>query len=128
YRGDLGYALPDVLTTPAFLQSFDLYFAKLFDGLRHDSGDPHAWTRLVVDHLHALGVDPATKFAVYSDSLTLDAALDLWRRYEGQPWKTSYLIGTFLTNNIPGYTALSQVIKLVAVNDQPVAKISDEPS
>jgi nicotinate phosphoribosyltransferase len=128
YRGDLGYALPDVLTTPAFLQSFDRYFAKLFDGLRWDSGDPHAWTDLVVKHLRDLGIDPATKFAVYSDALTLSTALDLWRRYEGTPWKTSYLIGTFLTNNIPNHKALSQVIKLVAVNGQPVAKISDEPS
>lgn len=127
YRGDLGYALPDVLTTEAFLRSFDLYFAKLFDGIRWDSGDPHAWTDLVVNHLRKLGVDPATKFAVYSDSLTFDSALDLWRRYEGNPWKTSYLIGTFLTNNIPGHKALSQVIKLVAVNGQPVAKISDQP-
>lgn len=128
YRGDLGYALPDVLTTEAFLESFDLYFAKLFDGIRWDSGDPHAWTELVVGHLRKLGIDPATKFAVYSDGLKIDAALDLWRRYEGNPWKTSYLIGTFLTNNIPGHKALSQVIKLVAVNGQPVAKISDEPA
>ncbi|MDR0902244.1 MAG: nicotinate phosphoribosyltransferase [Opitutaceae bacterium] len=127
YRGDLGYALPDVLTTKAFLESFDLYFAKLFDGVRHDSGDPHEWTRLVVSHFEKLGIDPASKFAVYSDGLDFDAALDLWRRYEGKPWKTSYLIGTFLSNNIPGHKALGHVMKLVAVNDQPVAKISDEP-
>jgi nicotinate phosphoribosyltransferase len=127
YRGDLGYALPDVLTTAAFLRSFDLYFAKLFDGIRHDSGDPHAWTGRVTAHLRGLGIDPAQKFAVYSDGLTIESALDLWRRYEGAPWRTSYLIGTFLTNNIPGHKALSQVIKLVGVNGQPVAKISDEP-
>jgi nicotinate phosphoribosyltransferase len=127
YRGDLGYALPDVLTTKAFLESFDLYFAKLFDGVRHDSGDPHEWTRLIVSHLEKLGIAPASKFAVYSDGLDFDKALDLWRRYEGNPWKTSYLIGTFLSNNIPGRKALSQVLKLVAVNGQPVAKISDEP-
>jgi nicotinate phosphoribosyltransferase len=127
YRGDLGYMLPDVLTTKAWLQQVDLYFAKLFDGFRQDSGDPHVWTRLIVDHLNSLGIDPASKFAVYSDTLTVDAMLALWERYEGNPWKTSYLIGTFLTNNVPGHKALSQVIKLSAVNGQPVAKISDEP-
>jgi nicotinate phosphoribosyltransferase len=127
YRGDLGYMLPDVLTTKAWLQHVDLYFAKLFDGFRQDSGDPHVWTQLIVDHLNALGIDPASKFAVYSDTLTIDTMLALWERYEGNPWKTSYLIGTFLTNNIPGHKALSQVIKLSAVNGQPVAKISDEP-
>ncbi len=40
YRGDLGIALTDVVGMDAFLADFDLYFAKLFDGLRHDSGDP----------------------------------------------------------------------------------------
>ena len=41
YRGDLGIALTDVVGMDAFLRDFDLYFAKLFDGLRHDSGDPY---------------------------------------------------------------------------------------
>lgn len=128
YRGDLGYMLPDVLTTQAWLRHVDAYFAKLFDGFRQDSGDPHVWTRAIVDHLTNLGINPAEKFAVYSDTLTIDSMLALWRRYEGNPWKTSYLIGTFLTNNVPGHKALSQVIKLAAVNGQPVAKISDEPA
>ena len=43
YRGDLGVALTDVVGMDAFLADFDLYFAKLFDGLRHDSGDPVVW-------------------------------------------------------------------------------------
>jgi nicotinate phosphoribosyltransferase len=43
YRGDLGVALTDVVGMDAFLNDFDLYFAKLFDGLRHDSGDPVVW-------------------------------------------------------------------------------------
>lgn len=34
YRGDLGIALTDVVGMDAFLRDFDLYFAKLFDGLR----------------------------------------------------------------------------------------------
>lgn len=127
YRGDLGYMLPDVLTTKAWLQHVDLYLAKLFDGFRQDSGDPHVWTELVTTHLRSLGVDPAEKFAVYSDGLTVDSMLALWKRYEGSPWRTSYLIGTFLTNNVPGHKALSQVVKLAAVDGQPVAKISDEP-
>lgn len=127
YRGDLGYMLPDVLTTAAWMKHVDLYFAKLFDGFRQDSGTPRAFTETVTGHLRSLGIDPATKFAVYSDTLDVDRMLELWKEYEGNPWPTSYLIGTFLTNNIPGHKALSQVIKLSAVNGQPVAKISDEP-
>ncbi|ADR59767.1 Nicotinate phosphoribosyltransferase [Pseudomonas putida BIRD-1] len=36
YRGLLGIALTDCITMDAFLADFDLYFTKLFDGLRHD--------------------------------------------------------------------------------------------
>lgn len=43
YRGDLGIALSDVVGFDAFLLDFDLYFSKLFDGARQDSGDPFEW-------------------------------------------------------------------------------------
>lgn len=43
YRGDLGIALSDVVGTDAFLRDYDMYFCKLFDGMRHDSGDPLRW-------------------------------------------------------------------------------------
>src|SRR5690606_17780537 len=43
YRGDLGIALSDVYGMDAFLRDFDMYFCKLFDGARHDSGDPFIW-------------------------------------------------------------------------------------
>ena len=43
YRGDLGIALSDVVGLDAFLRDFDMYFCKLFDGVRHDSGDPFDW-------------------------------------------------------------------------------------
>lgn len=45
YRGDLGIALSDVVGFDAFLRDFDKYFAKLYDGARHDSGDPFEWGR-----------------------------------------------------------------------------------
>ena len=42
----------------AFLRDFDLYFAKLFDGLRHDSGDPLEWAEKAIAHYQRLGIDP----------------------------------------------------------------------
>ncbi len=42
YRGLLGIALTDCITTDAFLRDFDLYFAKLFDGLPPRLGRPIA--------------------------------------------------------------------------------------
>jgi nicotinate phosphoribosyltransferase len=125
YRGDLGIALTDVVGMDAFLRDFDLYFAKLFDGLRHDSGDPVAWGEKAIAHYHALRIDPASKRLVFSDSLNIQRALDLYQHFKGRI-QTSFGIGTDLSNDTP-HTALNIVMKITACNGQPVAKLSDEP-
>ena len=71
YRGDLGIALTDVVGMDAFLADFDLYFAKLFDGLRHDSGDPVVWGEKALAHYAKLRIDAHTKRLVFSDGLDL---------------------------------------------------------
>jgi len=126
FRGHLGYALTDVITYDAFLRDFDLYYAKLFDGVRHDSGDPFVFAEKTIDKFQQLGLDPQDKFIVFSDSLDLRRALVLCEAYEGRI-KTSYGIGTSLTASIPGYRALNVVMKPLNVNGRPVAKISDAP-
>ncbi len=125
YRGDLGIALTDVVGMDAFLTDFDLYFAKLFDGLRHDSGDPVEWGEKAIAHYRRLRIDPATKRLVFSDSLDLPRAIALYRRFAGRIL-TSFGIGTNLTNDTP-YDALNIVMKIVSCNGQPVAKLSDSP-
>lgn len=124
YRGDLGIALTDTIGIDAFLRDFDLYFAKLYDGCRHDSGCAHEFTRKIIDHYKKLGINPKDKIIVYSDSLDIKTATDLCRKCEGQI-KTSYGIGTKLTNDIPDVTPLNMVIKMTKCNGQPVAKLSD---
>lgn len=125
YRGDLGIALTDVVGMDAFLRDFDLYFAKLFDGLRHDSGDPYVWGDKAIAHYQKLKIDPKTKVLTFSDGLNLDKAWALHQYFKDQI-KTSFGIGTNLTNDM-GLTQLNIVLKLVECNGQPVAKISDSP-
>jgi nicotinate phosphoribosyltransferase len=125
YRGELGIALTDVINMDAFLRDFDRYFAKLFDGARHDSGDPYEWTEKLLAHYRKLHIDPRTKYAVFSDSLDFPRALDLCARFEPQIM-TSFGIGTNLTNDL-GHTALNHVLKMIEVDGQAVAKISDAP-
>ena len=125
YRGDLGIALTDVVGMNAFLRDFDLYFAKLFDGLRHDSGDPFVWGEKAIAHYHALRIDPASKRLVFSDSLNIPRALELYRHFKGRI-QTGFGIGTDLSNDTP-HEALNIVMKITACNGQPVAKLSDEP-
>jgi nicotinate phosphoribosyltransferase len=126
YRGLLGIALTDCITTDAFLRDFDLYFAKLFDGLRHDSGDPLSWAEKAIRHYESLGIDPRYKTLVFSDGLNLEKSLQLYRALHGRI-QVSFGIGTNLTCDIPGVEPMNIVIKMTACNGQPVAKISDTP-
>ncbi len=125
YRGDLGIALSDVVGMDAFLNDFDKYFSKLFDGCRHDSGDPLIWGEKLIKHYESMGINPMTKSAVFSDGLDMMEAKDIQDHFEGRI-NVSFGIGTFLTNNC-GFTPLQVVIKMIECNGKSVAKISDSP-
>jgi nicotinate phosphoribosyltransferase len=126
YRGDLGIALSDVYGMSAFLRDFDMYFCKLFDGARHDSGDPSAWGERLIQHYRINRVDPQTKTLIFSDGLTVPKTIELYRQFKGR-CQLAFGIGTNLTNDL-GYEPLQIVIKMVQCNGQPVAKVSDTPS
>ncbi len=125
YRGDLGIALSDVYGLEAFLRDFDMYFCKLFDGARHDSGDPVDWGERMIAHYERNRVDPRTKVLVFSDALTFQKVIELYRRFDGRA-RLAFGVGTNLTNDL-GYTPLQIVVKMVRCNGQPVAKLSDSP-
>ena len=125
YRGDLGIALTDAVGMDAFLADFDLYFAKLFDGLRHDSGDPFVWGEKALAHYARLRIDAHTKRLVFSDGLDLDKAFAIYRHFADRT-QLGFGIGTNLSNDV-GLTPLNIVMKLVRCNGQPVAKLSDSP-
>lgn len=123
YRGDLGIALSDTMTFNCFLKDFDKYFAKLFDGVRHDSGSPYEWVERLIQHYKSLGIDPKTKTALFSDGLNFRTAIDLYNKYN--PFiDTSFGIGTYLTND-SSLPAPNIVMKVVECNGLPVAKVSD---
>jgi nicotinate phosphoribosyltransferase len=123
YRGDLGIALSDTLGLDAFLRDFDSYFAKLYDGVRHDSGDPIIAGNKIIKHYEKLKIDPMTKTIVFSDSLDFKKAREIHLEFFGKI-KTAFGIGTNLTNDC-GVEPLQIVIKMTHCNGQPVAKISD---
>ena len=125
YRGDLGVALTDVVGMDAFLGDFDLYFAKLFDGLRHDSGDPVIWGEKALAHYEKLRIDAHTKRLVFSDGLDFDRSIALYDHFADRT-QLGFGIGTNLTNDM-GLKTLHIVMKLTHANRQPVAKLSDSP-
>ena len=126
YRGDLGIALSDVYGMSAFLRDFDMFFCKLFDGARHDSGDPFQWGERMIAHYNKNRVDPITKTLIFSDGLTVPRTIELYQQFKGR-CQLAFGIGTNLTNDL-GYEPLQIVIKMIRCNGQPVAKLSDTPS
>lgn len=125
YRGDLGIALSDVYGIEPFLKDFDMYFCKLFDGARHDSGDPFVWGERMIEHYRANKCDPRGKSLVFSDGLTVPRIIELYRRFHRRIG-IGFGIGTNLMNDL-GPQPLNIVVKMVRANGQPVAKISDNP-
>lgn len=129
YRGDLGVALSDTYTTEVFFQQFDKKFAKLFDGVRHDSGDPIEFAEKTIAHYEQNGINPLFKYIIFSDGLNLEKVAEITHACRGKIG-ISFGIGTNLTNDV-GVKPMNIVMKLIAaqsVNGDwiPTVKLSDE--
>lgn len=124
FRGNLGIALSDNLGIDKFLKDFDLYFAKLFNGIRQDSGDPIEVGNKVIEHYKSLGIDPKTKTIVFSDCLDFNKAMSLCEMFFDKI-NVAFGIGTNLVCDMGSFSPLQCVMKLVEVDGKPVAKISD---
>ena len=127
YQGELGIALADTFGLDAFLKDFNTFYAKLFDGVRHDSGNPFEFAEKIVGHYKHLGIDPISKTIVFSDGLNVDLAIELKKHCNDIGIKCSFGIGTHFTNDV-GIKALNIVIKMVSINNKHVVKLSEVPA
>src|SRR5690606_28877954 len=129
YRGDLGIALADTYTTEIFFEQFDKKFSKLFDGVRHDSGDEIEFAENTISHYKRLGIDPLSKTIIFSDALNYDKVERIANFCRGKIGM-SFGIGTNFTNDV-GLKPLNIVIKMTETMPEnqtwiPVVKLSDE--
>ena len=118
-----GTALTDTIGTDVFLKDFQLTFATLFSGVRHDSGDPIEWGYKILKHYEGLGIDPHTKTLLFSDSLDFTRANKIYEEFCGK-CKVAFGIGTYLTNDTK-VGPLNIVMKVTECNGSDVAKLSD---
>jgi nicotinate phosphoribosyltransferase len=119
-----GIYLTDCITTDCFLKDFHVEQARLFSGLRHDSGDPMEWGEKMLAHYQKLGVSTKDKTLLFSDSLDFAKAEVIYQRFALR-CNVAFGIGTWLVNDTGHFKAMNQVIKLTEVNGIPVCKISD---
>ena len=125
YRGDLGIALTDIYGLNVFLKSFDMYYSKLYDGVRHDSGDPILWGNMMLQHYKNNKVDPKNKSFVFSNGI--DPMSEECESILSNFWdkaKVGLGIGTKITNDV-GVTPANIVVKIVESNGRPTCKIPD---
>lgn len=125
YKTLNGIVLDDVIGSKVFLRDFDLTYANLFSGVRHDSGDPIEWGENLLKHYEKLGIDAKTKTLLFSDSLNFEKATQLKRHFDGR-CKVAFGIGTWLANDT-GVEPLNIVMKITECNGHPVAKLSNNP-
>lgn len=125
FHGNLGIALTDTYGTDAFFEDFDGNLARLYDGVRHDSGDPFEFGNKVIDHYMSLNIRPMHKTIVFSDNLDVDKCIDI-KNYFQDRINVSFGVGTHFTNDFVDSPALKIVIKLATCNGIPVVKLSDE--
>jgi nicotinate phosphoribosyltransferase len=128
YKGNLGIALSDTFGSEPFFRNFNLKLSKLYDGVRHDSGEPLKFADRVVQHYKKMGINPLTKVIIFSDSLSAADAIHIKKQCEGRI-NCIFGIGTNLTNNHAFFMSsppLNMVIKLHSIDDIPVVKLSDD--
>ena len=122
---DNGIYLTDVIARKPFLLDFTKKYATLFNGVRHDSGDPIEWGEDIIAHYKKLGIDPLTKTLLFSDALDFERATKIKKHFEGC-CKVAFGIGTWLSNDC-GVPALNIVMKVKECNGFPTCKLTDNP-
>lgn len=121
----LDIALTDTLGDDKFFKDFSSYYARLYSGLRHDSGDPILWGKKVLDHYEKLDINPKEKIIVFSDNLNKEKVWDIFHEFVGRFKHIIFGIGTNFTNDV-GVLSLQNVIKQTYCNGNPTAKLSND--
>lgn len=123
YRWGLSIALTDTWGTDFFFSRMTRAQARLWKGLRQDSGDPFAFAEKAIRFYKAKGVNPKEKLLIFSDGLDVETIIKLQSRFSRRI-NVGFGWGTNLTNDL-GFKPLSLVVKLVEANGQGTVKLSD---
>lgn len=129
YYGDLGIALTDTYTSDIFFGQFDKKLSKLFDGVRHDSGDPIEFGEKTIAHYEKMGINPLFKTIIFSDGLNSEKVEVITKAFKDRIG-LSFGIGTNLTNDT-NLRPMNIVMKLTEISSidikwTGVVKLSDE--
>lgn len=98
YQGNLGIYLYDAFGDKVFFDNINSKYAKLFDGLRVDSGDNLEQLRKIMLMYCKFKIDPSEKQIIFSNALNGETAINIHKEVDGC-MMDSYGIGTWFTSN-----------------------------
>jgi nicotinate phosphoribosyltransferase len=141
YSGNLLVALPDTFGTTQFLRGAPAWLAHDWVGYRPDSKPALEAGDELIAWLQARGVDPLSRFVLFSDGLDLridgfaphgEDIADIHGYFAGRVGR-AYGWGTNASNDFRGcdprgeqlFDPLSLVCKVIAANGRPAVKLSD---
>lgn len=105
-------------------------YAKVFAGVRQDSGDPKEFVKLIKSFYVSQGIHDK-KTVIFSDSLDVDRCIEYKQVTDDAGLSPSFGVGTFFTNDFTNKETgqkskpLNIVIKLSSAGGRPAVKISD---
>ncbi len=115
----------DTFGTDFFLNHFGKKQAKLWYGLRQDSGNAIQSCGKILQFYKKNKIDPSQHILIPSDALDMTKILELSNKFSKQiPLVFGW--GSYLTNNL-GLEQISIVIKPIKANGSPTVKLSDSP-
>lgn len=123
YGHSLSIALTDTVGTDFFFRMMTEDLARLWKGLRQDSGDPFVFGEKAIRFYQQYGIDPLTKLLVFSDGLDLELMFRLYDRFASRI-QVAFGWGTNLSNDM-GLDSISLVIKLIQILGLGTVKLPD---
>jgi len=127
FGDDLSIGLTDTFGSDFYFSRLLGGAARMFKGHRQDSGDPHEWTRKMLEACARFDIDASSLISVYSDGLTPPKMVEIADAWIGKVNPT-FGWGTNATNDL-GLKALSMVVKMTHVKYNgiwmPTVKLSD---
>ena len=112
YRGSLGIALTDTLTSDVFFENFSEEMAHLYDGVRQDSGIEEEFVDKCVGRYRDLGINPRTKVICFSNSLNFPKMVTIRQYCEKRGINAVFGVGNNLVADT-GFPPANQVMKLM---------------
>ncbi|NBB15064.1 nicotinate phosphoribosyltransferase [Caulobacter sp. SLTY] len=141
YSGNLLVALPDTFGTTQFLRDAPTWLPLNWRGYRPDSKAPVEAGEELIDWLQGHGVDPTSRFVLFSDGLDVrvpgfephgEDIGEIHAHFDGRVGR-AYGWGTNASNDFRGcdprgeglFDPVSLVCKVTTANGRPAVKLSD---